>query len=796
MATATQLLNYLYKKYQGIPNSNPGSSSYNTEYASSAVSNVFAYQIYNYIIPISAPTDIVSDSLIHGGTKFISSSYPYIAKYVKLGLDPIISTLSYTYNGFLSASSGGAIPSNYDPNGTYGIRVYITTGMVEQEVLASSANYPWNFDCDNGVLTFYNSIPTGYTVSISFWRYEGSIGLNGLVTGPQGMTGYGSHGFTGQTGSIGSTGSTGYTGPTGIIGFMSNQTGSTGSMGSTGISYTGPAGCTGQTGAINPATILSLTGSNNILLNKSTGSVVVSMATGISISNILLSNNNIVIGDTAGIGGNADPNTNGGNIWIGTNTTYNSSLNFNISVGYAAGYNVASNNGITIGCAAANNTGGVQPTNVDNNIIIGSNTFPISNNNTHDNIILGNNVIGQTGSNMFIVDPTINNLCIGALMSGTTAGLSINSNLLLDSGNNILLSLSSLSASNTGLNPGSSGNIFILGTQNNQSNQSIYGNINAGVSNSITYSSHSDNNLINGSYNSALNSQNGIVIGATNTVSGTGNIILGSNCAVTGQNNIVIGNRISVNSNSIISSNNIIISPNGISYTDISNSLIIDSAFSNPVNLTSNLSYDASNLYINNPMLFQKTLQYTGSSNQITNALLYYNNTSQIETFTLGSNSYTAQIFYERIGDIVNITINTSNFTRVIGDGSSTILMSSSTAPTGYYYQITPGNQYVCGGTTNNNVNTYYYCTGGVQSHILGKTLASYYVLAGTYVWDYYVTVYMLNGSLAFYMDQYQTIGVTGVNNTQYTYQTGSYDFTLFAQSSTYLTYSYRCNNF
>ena len=122
--------------------------------------------------------------------------------------------------------------------------------------------------------------------------------------------------------------------------------------------------------------------------------------------------------------------------------------------------------------------------------------------------------------------------------------------------------------------------------------------------------------------------------------------------------------------------------------------------------------------------------------------------------------------------------------------------MSSSTAPTGYYYQITPGNQYVCGGTTNNNVNTYYYCTGGVQSHILGKTLASYYVLAGTYVWDYYVTVYMLNGSLAFYMDQYQTIGVTGVNNTQYTYQTGSYDFTLFAQSSTYLTYSYRCNNF
>src|SRR6185437_7591973 len=125
---------------------------------------------------------------------------------------------------------------------------------------------------------------TGNTGIVGVTGITGGTGQTGN-TGPTGPTGL--LGATGPTGNTGGTGNAGVTGPTGIvgrIGFTGNTgatgptgfTGATGATGATGTQgATGPGGVTGSTGTAPPLsqlTDVTMSGTNNAVLNSFTPS--------------------------------------------------------------------------------------------------------------------------------------------------------------------------------------------------------------------------------------------------------------------------------------------------------------------------------------------------------------------------------------------------------------------------------------------------------------------------------------------------------------------------------------------
>jgi len=190
MATTDIRVDILFKKAYGLADAFP-----NQPLSFESVSNkpaVFPNQIYAQTIPTSAPSDLTQSTFnpangtISGKTttKHVSTSYPYIAKYTFLQLIDATggsqSKVSYYYsqtqsNNLLQYS----IPTKFDPILTsYAITVYNNTGVV---VAADDPTNPWVLDNDSGVLTFISTV-AGYKFttgppSITFWRYEGALGI-------------------------------------------------------------------------------------------------------------------------------------------------------------------------------------------------------------------------------------------------------------------------------------------------------------------------------------------------------------------------------------------------------------------------------------------------------------------------------------------------------------------------------------------------------------------------------------------------------------------------------------------
>jgi hypothetical protein len=221
MSDINDKVNFLFKKFIGVPN-----TFNDSEYYSESVGNtrikIFSNQILQQKIPETAPSDLTQDTtfvpLNGGGKRYCSILYPYIVKYENLVLDDINPLRSYKYtlsNNPTENLTNNAIPFNYDElTNTYDINIYDNLGS---KILSSDVNYSWIFDGDVGCLYFVG--PSDFIIGppkITFWRYEGVIGLDNIASSTGGTTSSGT-GHTGSKGDTGHTGSKGDTGPTGAI---------------------------------------------------------------------------------------------------------------------------------------------------------------------------------------------------------------------------------------------------------------------------------------------------------------------------------------------------------------------------------------------------------------------------------------------------------------------------------------------------------------------------------------------------------------------------------------------------
>ena len=295
--TDPQLVNLLAKKNAQLPDTNPG-GSLGSEFKISSKPAVLASQIFSQAIPsddltinaitsnltstssgplntsgaqvdfmkngqhtvLKTPGGVtnISQRLISNGTSINGVVYDYIVKYNFIKLETISPGKSYAFagQGQYSLTQQAINPAN-SPSGLYDITIYHSNGGWDDALNTAKGKitneYAWNFDCDSGVLTFFNGdFPATYNgapgnvPSISFWRYEGQIGLSGSGSGSgSGTSGTGPTGDKGSTGARGIDGTTGYTGDRGIDG----NTGPTGIKGDNGVDgATGPTGSKGDNG--------------------------------------------------------------------------------------------------------------------------------------------------------------------------------------------------------------------------------------------------------------------------------------------------------------------------------------------------------------------------------------------------------------------------------------------------------------------------------------------------------------------------------------------------------------------
>jgi hypothetical protein len=253
MSSDTEKIELLFKKNYGYPYANPYASMLQESTSQSRPRIIPALQILVEPIPPVAPSLLVEDTSFDSvkGRRFTNNSAPHVIKYEKLLLKSITTQYTFWYIDATSATPSAnllsnSIPSTYDPHtNTYTIFLYITINGIERELSPDSPEYPWLFDCDGGYITFLKPVPISSIIRLTFWRYEGIIGLPGTGTtgwtGPQGVKGdRGDTGPTGWTGQQGAKGDQGDTGPTG-------WTGPQGVKGDRGD--TGPTGWTGQQGA-------------------------------------------------------------------------------------------------------------------------------------------------------------------------------------------------------------------------------------------------------------------------------------------------------------------------------------------------------------------------------------------------------------------------------------------------------------------------------------------------------------------------------------------------------------------
>jgi len=195
----TEILNYLFKKSFGFPNTNPY-NNYNNDRPSlfNSEKNMPNNNIYGQFIPFASsslypliqdtswknPGYLLDDTT---GVKYISSNYPYIAYYSNVKMTRAgITSNSFFCGTFENNFSKNSIPYTFGDL-TFSPKLYNSTGS--QLFIFGNSNYgSWLLDADSGVLTFYDRINLSqFAVSllnpprITFWRYEGLTGNSGIV---------------------------------------------------------------------------------------------------------------------------------------------------------------------------------------------------------------------------------------------------------------------------------------------------------------------------------------------------------------------------------------------------------------------------------------------------------------------------------------------------------------------------------------------------------------------------------------------------------------------------------------
>jgi len=189
MSTTSDIrLDILYKKFVlGVTDANPNKDAA-AEAGLNRPSIIPSLQILTNTIPAIAPIDLSSVTSFTpangAGTKQVSTTYPYIAKYTQLKLvDATSSKLGVSFAYSTSQATNlctYAIPFNYDlVTATYAITVYDSLGTV---IASNDSTNPWVFDPDAGVVTFTSTV-ANYKLanappSITFWRYEGQLGFS------------------------------------------------------------------------------------------------------------------------------------------------------------------------------------------------------------------------------------------------------------------------------------------------------------------------------------------------------------------------------------------------------------------------------------------------------------------------------------------------------------------------------------------------------------------------------------------------------------------------------------------
>jgi hypothetical protein len=201
----------LFKKYLGVAAAYP-TLTYNSEQP--ARPSIYPSQIFSQIIPPTAPTApanlndpswnvsgyITGDGngvyTINNGNNIPSTTYgviytnkinPQLQYISKLYLSPVTSGTSYYFGN----NSGTYIPNllinsisaKYDPIGSYAMTLYSSNTIVNNNTYLPQNNPQWFVDNDSGNLYFtngdWNNSPGG-TPIISFYKYNGSIGLSTL----------------------------------------------------------------------------------------------------------------------------------------------------------------------------------------------------------------------------------------------------------------------------------------------------------------------------------------------------------------------------------------------------------------------------------------------------------------------------------------------------------------------------------------------------------------------------------------------------------------------------------------
>ncbi len=177
----------LFKKYKGFVNTS-SQKAVESEYNVNAYPFIYKNKIFSQEIPATAPSSFSSStSLIDGssqrGTKRIpDGSYNYIVKYEDVLLKSLDgSDKAFVYENEVADRSKINILS-HAINTNYGNGGYIISVKEQNNQTIYSSNYI--FDYDAGVLTIYDtpSVNNSTPPKISFWRYEGKIGVLGDVS--------------------------------------------------------------------------------------------------------------------------------------------------------------------------------------------------------------------------------------------------------------------------------------------------------------------------------------------------------------------------------------------------------------------------------------------------------------------------------------------------------------------------------------------------------------------------------------------------------------------------------------
>ena len=713
MASQNNIINLLFKKTLGYPNTAP-TGPYYTEKNFDSREKILQHQIYSTGISHTAFTP--GSLSTYSPTGYVSQLTNGTLYYKQILLTSILSGVSY----YVSSGKKPVIPPSYDPNGSYNIIVncsYNNDNTLVQ-IAQTDATYPWVFDTDSGILTFYNIIPYD-NVFISFYTYQGGTGmLSAQAGGYTGAIGYtGATGSLGCTGFTGQTGSQGFSGQTGVQGFqgVTGPIGYTGQTGQQGISQTGLTGYTGYTGHYGTPSqvgVSSLTNTdNNIILTSAVPNKWIA-----SLNNVLTVE--YVIPNISNVGTVVLGDQLSSALKVNVGTQYNTLIGLKNSeyLNSGSGITVIGNNchnyidtgeyNTVIGYNSLfNQTTGTYF--IGSNIVIGNNSF----NNYSSvgkikggtltyaadcgHIVLGHNVnppAGTTG--WFVVGSNINTISIGnplyggiyGSLTGIFLGNSISAPYFMIGGaeGNLNLPLGKNSIS-------IGGKCSFTAQQLTSVTNNVINNLIIGISNIVglpgltpsisvltKYNSVIGSNNVCGwtvrnGYGSYTNSQtsNGIT---SNTIFGNSNqFYFGTGCVFFG-NNLTARNN--VINNSTFVGNNCVYTQSASVYP--SNSVVL-----NPSS-TGTLPTSSNNFYINPTDITNMTSYITNGSGNLLVTGINFGNNANAANVTTTVLSYSAStsglifgkgihdqgsviyfylpLYFQRIGNTVWLTINLTNF--------------------------------------------------------------------------------------------------------------------------------------